>query len=38
MRSIAWVGFELRVDVGVELGDGCLVDVEKVAQRVEAMA
>ena len=33
---IAGVGLELGVDVRVELGDGRLVDVEEVAQRVEA--
>ena len=33
---IAGVGFELGVDVRVELGDGRLVDIEQMAQRVEA--
>ena len=33
---IAEVGLELAVDVRVELGDRMLVDVEEVAQRVEA--
>jgi hypothetical protein len=35
---IAGVGLELGVDVRVELGDGPLVDVEQVAQRVDRMA
>jgi hypothetical protein len=33
---IARVGLELGVDVGVELGNGVLVDVEQVAQGIEA--